>query len=118
MADTASSTSMPNKLLTAIRRLRWRLGAPTKIAILIDGDNVSPKIVPALFNHIARIGDPIVRRVYVNVTGRVISTENVPARMIPALVITGPVAARARSIPSLVPHRRASSRTRLIRKIV
>ena len=53
-----------------------------------------------------------------NVTGSVISTEKVPARMIPALVITGPVAASARSIPSRVPWWRASSRTRLIRKIV
>ena len=39
----------------------------------------------------------------VKVTGRVISTEKVPARMIPALVITGPVAASARSMPSRVP---------------
>ncbi|HET8648285.1 MAG TPA: hypothetical protein VFO85_22500 [Vicinamibacteria bacterium] len=31
--------------------------------------------------------------------------------MIPALVITGPVADRARSVPSRVPCRRASSRT-------
>ena len=54
----------------------------------------------------------------VKVTGRVISTEKVPARMIPALVITGPVAASARSMPSRVPWCRASSRTRLIRKIV
>ena len=54
----------------------------------------------------------------VNVTGSVIRTEKVPARMIPALVITGPVAASARSIPSRVPWRRASSRTRAIRKIV
>ena len=52
------------------------------------------------------------------VTGSVISTENVPARMIPALVITGPVAASARSVPSRVPWSRASSRTRLMRKIV
>ena len=54
----------------------------------------------------------------VNVTGRVISTEKVPARMTPALVITGPVAAIARSMPSRVPCARASSRTRAIRKIV
>ena len=54
----------------------------------------------------------------VKVTGSVISTEKVPARMIPALVITGPVAASARSMPSRVPWRRASSRTRAIRKIV
>ena len=53
-----------------------------------------------------------------NVTGRVISTEKVPARMTPALVMTGPVAASARSMPSRVPYVRASSRTRLIRKIV
>ena len=54
----------------------------------------------------------------VNVIGSVISTENVPARIRPALVITGPVAARARSTPSRVPCMAASSRTRLIRKIV
>ena len=51
-------------------------------------------------------------------TGSVISTEKVPARIIPALVITGPGGASARSMPSRVPWRRASSRTRLIRKIV
>ena len=38
--------------------------------------------------------------------------------MIPAEVITGPVAASARSMPSRVPQRRASSRTRAMRKIV
>ena len=54
----------------------------------------------------------------VKLTGSVISTENVPARMIPALVITPPVAASARSMPSRVPCVRASSRTRAIRKIV
>ncbi len=53
-----------------------------------------------------------------NQAGSVISTENVPARMMPALVITGPVAPSARSIPSRVPWWRASWRTRLIRKIV
>ena len=46
------------------------------------------------------------------------STENVPARIMPALVITGPVAASARSMPSRVPCLRASSRARLIKKIV
>ena len=54
----------------------------------------------------------------VNVTGRVINTEKVPARITPALVITGPVAVSARSVPSRVPWVRASSRTRAIRKIV
>ena len=53
-----------------------------------------------------------------NVTGSVMSTENVPARMMPALVMTGPVAANARRVPSRVPWWRASSRTRLMRKIV
>ena len=57
-------------------------------------------------------------RLKVNVTGSVISTEKVPARMTPALVITGPVAVSARNVPSRVPCARASSRTRLIRKIV
>ena len=52
------------------------------------------------------------------VTGSVMSTENVPARMMPALVMTGPVADSARSTPSRVPCVRASSRTRLMRKIV
>ena len=51
-------------------------------------------------------------------TGSVISTEKVPARITPAEVITGPVAERARSIPSRVPWVRASSRTLAIRKIV
>ena len=54
----------------------------------------------------------------VKVTGSVISTEKVPARITPALVITGPVAAIARSIPSRVPCTLASSRTRAIKKIV
>ncbi len=51
-------------------------------------------------------------------TGSVISTEKVPARITPADVITGPVALIARSIPSRVPYRRDSSRTVAIRKIV
>ena len=54
----------------------------------------------------------------VKVTGSVISTEKVPARITPAVVITGPVAEIARSMPSRVPWVRASSRTRAIRKIV
>jgi len=53
-----------------------------------------------------------------NVAGSVIRIENVPARITPALVMTGPVAPSATSTPSRVPCRRASSRTRLIRKIV
>lgn len=70
MADAASSAFTIKKLVAAVQSHRWRLAAPTKVAVLIDGDNVSPKIVPALFNHIARIGDPTVRRVFVNVAGR------------------------------------------------
>jgi hypothetical protein len=58
---------------------------------------------------------PISNRSY---TGSTASTQNVPARIKPALVITGPVAASARSIPSLVPCAAASSRTRLIRKML
>ena len=55
----------------------------------------------------------------VNVTGSVISTEKVPARMMPgARDHRARWRASARSMPSRVPWRRASSRTRLIRKIV
>ena len=50
--------------------------------------------------------------------GSTASTQNVPARTRPALVITGPVATSARSIPSSVPCCSASSRTRLIRKML
>ena len=70
MAETAYSTLAAQKLVAAVQRLRVRLAAPTTVAVLIDGDNVSPRIIPALFNHIARIGEPTVRRVYVNIAGR------------------------------------------------
>jgi uncharacterized protein (TIGR00288 family) len=66
----ANAPSSAQKLFEAIRSLRWRPTASPKVAVLIDGDNVSPKIVSALFNHIACIGDPTTRRVYVNVAGR------------------------------------------------
>ena len=52
------------------------------------------------------------------VTGSEASTAKVPARMIPALVITGPVAASARTTASRVGRSCASSRTRLIRKML
>ena len=51
-------------------------------------------------------------------TGSVVSTMNVPARIRPALVITGPVETIPRRIPSCVPRSAASSRTRLIRKML
>ena len=50
--------------------------------------------------------------------GSMASTAKVPARMMPALVITGPVVTRARSAPRLVPIRLASSRTRSMRKML
>src|SRR5664280_2866339 len=46
------------------------------------------------------------------------STENVPASTMPAEVITPPVTASPRSIPRRVPTTAASSRTRLIRKML
>src|SRR5450756_957977 len=46
------------------------------------------------------------------------STENVPASTMPAEVITPPVTASPRSIPRRVPSTAASSRTRLIRKML
>jgi hypothetical protein len=45
------------------------VGSPPRVAVLIDGDNISPKVISLLFNHIAGIGDPIVRRVYSNLSG-------------------------------------------------
>lgn len=36
----------------------------TRLAVLIDGDNVSPKTAERLFKEIAAMGEPIVRRVY------------------------------------------------------
>src|SRR5450759_3595592 len=45
-------------------------------------------------------------------------TENVPASTMPAEVITPPVTASPRSIPRRVPTTAASSRTRLIRKML
>ncbi len=76
--------------------------------MIVRTTNVSSRIPTATMNPMLKM----------NQTGSVISTENVPARMIPALVITGPVAPSARSMPSRVPCRRDSSRTRLMRKIV
>ena len=53
-----------------------------------------------------------------NTSGSRASTENVPARTMPADVITPPVTARPRSMPCRVPCRRVSSRTRAIRKML
>jgi hypothetical protein len=46
------------------------------------------------------------------------STEKVPARTIPALVITAPVTASARRIPASEPCSIVSSRARAIRKML
>lgn len=70
MVSAKPGTSLGQKAVAAIRGLRWPLKATAKVAVLIDGDNIGPKIVPVLFSHIARIGDPIVKRVYVNIAGR------------------------------------------------
>ena len=64
------ATRPPGRLVKALQRLRSPLAAHPKLAVLIDGDNVSPKMVPQLFNQLARVGDPTVRRVYVNVANR------------------------------------------------
>lgn len=37
---------------------------PTRLAVLIDADNASPKIADGLFAHIAKTGDASVRRIY------------------------------------------------------
>lgn len=69
MAKPAPATSVLGKLLNAAQRLARPLAASTKIAVLIDGDNVGPKIAPQLFNHLARVGEPTVKRVYMNIVG-------------------------------------------------
>ncbi len=51
-------------------------------------------------------------------TGAVMSAANVPARMIPADVITVPVRAEANRMPSFTPRLSLSSRTRLMRKML
>ena len=51
-------------------------------------------------------------------SGRTPSTANMPARTMPAEVMTPPVTARPRSMPSRVPWRRVSSRTRAMRKML
>ncbi len=51
-------------------------------------------------------------------SGSTASALNVPASTMPADVITAPVTARPRSMPSRVPWRRVSSRTRAIRKML
>ena len=51
-------------------------------------------------------------------TGSVVSTMNVPARIRPALVITGPVVTIPCRIPSRAPRSAASSRMRLMRKML
>lgn len=42
---------------------------PLKLAVLIDADNASPRIVSGLFEEIASLGEPIVRRIYGNFSG-------------------------------------------------
>ena len=53
-----------------------------------------------------------------NTSGSTASTENVPASTMPADVMTPPVTASPRSMPSRVPCVSASSRTRAIRKML
>jgi len=53
-----------------------------------------------------------------NVTGRVPSTANVPASTAPADVMTPPVAASPVTAPERGPRRPASSRTRVMRKML
>src|SRR5215212_7098990 len=53
-----------------------------------------------------------------NTSGSTARTEKVPASTIPALVITPPVTASARSIPARVPCVSVSSRARAIRKML
>ena len=53
-----------------------------------------------------------------NTSGSTPSTENVPASTIPAEVMTAPVTARPRIMPTRVPWRCVSSRTRAIRKML
>jgi hypothetical protein len=42
---------------------------PPRLAVLIDADNASPKIVAGLFEEIARIGEASVRRIYGDFSG-------------------------------------------------
>ena len=51
-------------------------------------------------------------------SGSTASAPNVPASTMPAPVMTAPVTASPRSVPSHVPTRCASSRTRAIRKML
>ena len=51
-------------------------------------------------------------------SGSTAKAPNVPASTSPAPVITAPVTATPRSVPSRVPKRCASSRTRAIRKML
>jgi hypothetical protein len=52
------------------------------------------------------------------VSGRTPSTEKVPARTMPALVMTPPVTASARRMPCSEPCASVSSRARAIRKML
>ncbi len=52
------------------------------------------------------------------ISGSTPSTENVPASTMPADVMTPPVTASPRIMPSRVPWRRVSSRTRAMRKML
>ena len=52
------------------------------------------------------------------ISGSTASAENVPASTMPAEVITAPVTASPRSMPSRVPWRIVSSRTRAMRKML
>jgi hypothetical protein len=51
-------------------------------------------------------------------SGSTASAPNVPASTMPADVMTAPVTARPRSMPSRVPCESVSSRTRAIRKML
>src|SRR3954451_24788864 len=88
-----------------MRSPRSRLSAVTRIDRTMNASSSTPK---ATANPIS--ANPM--------SGSVASTANVPARTRPADVMTPPVAARPVSAPARVPSVIASSRTRVIRKML
>lgn len=53
-------------LLGAMLRVQRRV---PRIALLIDGDNISPKVMPRLLERVCLLGTPTVKRVFMNLSG-------------------------------------------------
>ena len=62
LASWAASASLPPRFVKGAP-MQEGVSRP-RLAVLIDGENMSPRLAEAVFREVRRFGDPVVRRVY------------------------------------------------------